>query len=251
MRLTTSDPNTAYGTTVAVTGALMVLVLVGWAASIGSDAVLSGDGPRRSQQTLSPSSGTADTDPPGPSPREGEGRASSDESTETPLMVKAIPYAFMAVALVCLTVMLWMLHQMRSNRGRSLIRRRDEAEFASLGERDAPGMAETFVEGGPAQRRLLLDATPRNGIVECWERFENQAAGAGARREPWETSTEFVERLLGGVGADADAVHGLAAAFRSARFSGHPVTEEDRAEAIRHLDRIHRSLSGRMTGTSR
>ena len=62
---------------------------------------------------------------------------------------------------------------------------------------------------------------------------------AGVERRPWQTSSEFVLRVLDLVGADRGAVAGLADLYREARFSDHPITEEHRRQALTALDVIH------------
>jgi hypothetical protein len=92
------------------------------------------------------------------------------------------------------------------------------------------------------QRRLLLEGSPRNAIVECWHRFEEQAADAGLERHAWETSSEFTLRMLDLVAADSSAVAELAVLYREARFSTHPLDEGTRARAVADLDAIHAGL---------
>ena len=104
-------------------------------------------------------------------------------------------------------------------------------------------------EGASAQRALLSAGTPRNAIVEVWNRFEALAAKAGASRRPWETSSEFTLRVLEAVDADSSAVAQLAGLYREARFSDHELTEEHRAAAVAALEVIHAGLAaGRRAG---
>lgn len=92
------------------------------------------------------------------------------------------------------------------------------------------------------QFELLLGGSPRNAIVACWDRFEEQAERANVARRPWETASEFVLRLLDALNADDDAVHRLAGLYQEARFSVHPVEEDSRHAAIEALEAIHDSL---------
>ena len=106
-------------------------------------------------------------------------------------------------------------------------------------------LAQEMAAGASAQRDLLLTGEPRNAVVAAWSRFEEQASRAGIDRSRWETSTEFVLRLLEAVHADDVAVSRLASLYHEARFSTHELGEPDRSEAIAALDRIHRSLRPR------
>jgi len=109
-------------------------------------------------------------------------------------------------------------------------------------------VAEAMARDAGAQRALLLGGTPRNGIVACWHRFEEQAGEAGVVREDWETSAEFTLRVLDLVDADSAPVARLGRLYREARFSDHPIDEEARAAALAALDDIHARLFAR-TGT--
>jgi len=127
-------------------------------------------------------------------------------------------------------------------RRRGLRRREPEVEV-DFDVIEAPrAVAEAMSRDAAEQRLLLLDGDPRNGIVECWNRFEVQAASAGVARRAWETAAEYTLRILDLVDADEGAVSALAARFREARFSEHDVTEEDRQQAVKALDRIHATL---------
>jgi hypothetical protein len=94
-----------------------------------------------------------------------------------------------------------------------------------------------------------LGGEPRNAIVACWERFEEQAERVGLARKPWETSSEFTMRLLDVVSADPPAVSQLAVLYREARFSQHEITEANRQEALAALGLIRETIgSGRVVG---
>jgi len=104
-------------------------------------------------------------------------------------------------------------------------------------------VSSALVEDAAQQDAALREGSPRNGIVAAWLRFEQQAAGAGAPREDWETSSEFTLRFLGSVRADPEATARLAGLYRVARFSDHPVSEDDRAAAAEALRGIRDGLA--------
>lgn len=95
------------------------------------------------------------------------------------------------------------------------------------------------------QLALLLAGTPRNAIVACWDRFEEQAERVGLARQPWETSSEFTLRLLDFVSADGGAVARLELLYHEARFSEHVIDEDRRGQAVEALEAIHASLPAR------
>jgi hypothetical protein len=74
---------------------------------------------------------------------------------------------------------------------------------------DPEPLLEEIRQDADEQYELLLGGHPRNAIVACWDRFEEQAERVHASRRAWETSSEFTLRLLEAVSADADAVSRL------------------------------------------
>ncbi len=94
-----------------------------------------------------------------------------------------------------------------------------------------------------ARRELLARGEPRNAVVACWVDLEESAAATGLPRRPAETSTEYLARVLATWQVDPAALTDLAALFREARFSDHPVGEPHRARALADLDRLHTDLA--------
>jgi Domain of unknown function (DUF4129) len=107
---------------------------------------------------------------------------------------------------------------------------------------DPEPLLEEMRQDADEQFALLFGGHPRNAIVACWDRFEEQAERVNASRKPWETSSEFILRLLDLVSADAEAVSRLEALYREARFSEHEIDEARREAAVEALRAIHASL---------
>lgn len=219
-------------------GALLVVLLVTWAASIGPSEVLRGTGPTPSTPTVSvtqsaPAAAPGSQKPPPPQPN-------NKDLLHVVAIVLNIATAVLAVVLLVQLVR-WARRARRIHRLR-LARR------AALGDDEfeviEPGVAvaRELLADADAQRDLLTDGTPRNAVVSCWCRFETSAAAAGLERQPWETSSEFTLRVLDLVEADTVAVSRLGGLYREARFSEHELTEDDRAEALAALDEIHRTI---------
>lgn len=222
-------------------GVVLVTALVTWAASIGTSGVLRGDGPAAVRAT------TVETSE--PTPVDGidalqrqrerlEQQAGRDLS-----WVDALAVVMMVLAALVLLYLLW--RSLRTLWQNWDARRRpppaeESLDFDVLGEPEV--LAEAIQRDAAEQRRLLLGGSPRNGIVGCWHRFEVQAAEVGLARQEWETSSEFTLRMLDLVGADAHEVALLAALYREARFSEHPVDEDARARALAALDAVHAGL---------
>jgi hypothetical protein len=229
---------------VAVLGAAaLLLVLVTWAASIGPDRVVSGGHIERIRPD-EPSFSTETANPKDPLQE-----AREQKRGDPPGWLAAIAFA---VEIVTVGVLLFLVGRLLRKlrqvwRGRSRRRRPrrpEDVEFEVLGS--AAQVTEVMSEDAEEQRTLLaIGGEPRNAIVECWDRFEQQAVRAGVERRPWQTTAEFVLEVLDLVGADRGAVAGLADLYREARFSDHPMTDEHRRRALGALDVIHDSLRTR------
>jgi hypothetical protein len=220
--------------------ALLVVVLVTWAASIGPGGVLEGPGIEARRSTPSPTGSTLTASA---TPQTDVQRL--EETTPGPANPWLRTIAFLVeLATLCLVLFLlfrlaqWLREAYDARRRRD--ERPDEVAFDVI---EAPGLvAREILHDAEAQRRVLLAGAPGNAIIQCWERFEAQAATAGVSRQVWETSSEFTLRLLDLVAADDRAVSRLAGLYREARFSEHPMTEAHRAAALEALAVIHAGL---------
>lgn len=129
------------------------------------------------------------------------------------------------------------------NRPRLRWRRRwaGDADFDVLPDVHAD-LAAAVVDEAATQRAALNSGTPRNAIVRCWVRLERDVASVGLTRDPADTSVEFTERVLARYSVDPEAIRELAALYREARFSEHPLGESARRSALDALDRLHQAL---------
>lgn len=149
-----------------------------------------------------------------------------------------------AFALFVLWLLYWAARRLLE-RAKELRRRRKPkapapVDFDVLDDPDP--LVEEIRKDADEQFELLLGGRPRNAIVACWDRFEEQAERVNASRKPWETSSEFTLRLLDEVAADGGAVARLEALYREARFSEHEIDETRREAAVAALRAIHASL---------
>src|SRR5688572_9132174 len=221
----------------------LMLLLVTWAATIGPDEVVRGEGNPPNYETV-PISETADPVEP-PSNRGSLGSGDQDLLLTIVSIVATVLGAVVMLAVV-LSVLRWLLA-----RDWRWHRREPEPEEIEFDPLDAPAeVARTMVARAREQRAVLAEGTPRNAIVACWHQFEEQAATAGVRRQTWETSSEFTLRVLDRLAADSAAVTTLAELYRAARHSTHEITESDRVEAQVALDLVHRSLGRSVGGVS-
>lgn len=93
--------------------------------------------------------------------------------------------------------------------------------------------------------RTIGEGSPRNAIVAAWVRLERAVENDRFPHKPEETPSELVERALSSYRLDGEAIRRLAALYREARFSVHPVTEEHRLEAADCLRRLLATLGSR------
>lgn len=223
---------------------LVVVLLATWAASIGADGVLQGDG--------NPADRASESTPPAvPTPTPSEAAEPQPSESEQP--VKRLPDWLRVVAVLAQIatagVALYLVYLLLRRIRRAWVSRRRRPGRAADVDFEVLDVAEEaaaeMVRDADDQRALLLEGEPRNAIVECWHRFELQARRAGVAREEWETSSEFTMRLLDLVVADQAAVSSLAQLYREARFSDHLVGEDGRRRALTALDEIHAGLGRR------
>lgn len=85
----------------------------------------------------------------------------------------------------------------------------------------------------------LDEGSVRNAVVAAWIRLERHVERAGTVRHPEDTPAEFVARASAAL--DPTALTQLADLYREARFSQHPIGEEQRDAAraclVRLIDR--------------
>ena len=178
-------------------------------------------------------------------PRPGRNGIPRKEDFQSTPFFEAIGWAVRALALVCVLWLLYLgcralMRYLAERTPRAKPQRPDHVDFDVLD--DPEPLIEEMREDADEQFELLLGGHPRNAIVACWDRFEEQAERVHAARRPWETSSEFTLRLLDAVSADVDAVSRLEALYREARFSEHEIDESHRQAAVEALRAIHASL---------
>ncbi len=232
---------TAAVAVLAATVTVLVLVVSVWAATAGPDDPMRGNGSPPERVSAPPPTLEETADP--------DGRPSDDMPPDErgSLITTILGSVVLAVAVLVALGLLWLLgNALWRARGVRLHRRHREPEPPPLDPVTA--VARVMVADAAEQEDLLTSGTPRNAVVQCWHRFELQAARAGVPREQWETSAEFTLRLLELVEADAHSVARLSELYREARFSEHEVGEEARAAALETLRAIHRDLRTLLSG---
>ncbi|MGZ4448929.1 MAG: DUF4129 domain-containing protein [Nocardioides sp.] len=228
----------------AVLGCVLVVVALGsWAATVGPSGVVNGPGPTVHRIAPRPTSASASPTTevmPGTT----EPAPTGEETTAQRLVGALLRVLAVAVVVVVLGLALRLL--LAAYAAWSLRRRPPPAAppEVAFDVVETPRRLEGLLQAGATEQRALLeDGSPRNAIVACWARFEEQAGEAGLRRHSWETSAEFTLRVLDLVVTGSHAATVLAGLYREARFSDHPLTEEHRQEALAALDALHAELA--------
>jgi uncharacterized protein DUF4129 len=108
----------------------------------------------------------------------------------------------------------------------------------------APRTAEELVAALDAGLEELSDADrdPRRAVIACWVRLEQAAAAAGTPRNPGDSPTDLVGRLLAEQQVDARVLAALLEVYRQARYATHTVDDQMRVQARSALQRLRTDL---------
>lgn len=204
---------------------VVALVVVGflvliWGAGADTSVV------RRPSSTLdlSPPQGSAPSPSLTPTPRPTQSQGSQDRTIDVDWIL--------LIGICVLLVVIGMLV-------RWLLTREDD----SILRIEAQDALDTLVEATATDpARLRTEGDPRNAVVACWVALEDGVARAGLERSPAETSLDLATRVLARWQVDPEATATLAGLYREARFSRHPVTEQERDRAVSALQRINTGL---------
>jgi hypothetical protein len=90
---------------------------------------------------------------------------------------------------------------------------------------------------------LESEPDPRRAVERAYTRMEGSLGEVELSRAPDETPTEFTARVLRVLGASAAAASDLTGLFEVARFSDHPMDEDDRRRAIASVRRVESELA--------
>lgn len=218
-------------------GVVVVLLFVALAARAGPSGIIHGTGHDAVFHAPVPTLTSA-------VPPAGRGRGRSGPPAQTPWWVHAILIGFGLIA--CSLVLLaafsafGILSRLSVPRRRRRTQEEEEPDVDWL--EDPVAAAEVIRRGSDLREQLLRTGPPRNAIVACWGRFEEQATEVGLAPRVWETPSEFTVRVLSALARDQDAVSLLERLYVEARFSRHEITEEHRERAIEAVRRVHGSL---------
>lgn len=181
--------------------------------------------------TLRPPTGTTGADPTGTTSRPGTGTAAPDDVNFELISI------FVLAALVALLITAIIAHR----------RRRQPGEFEP--DEEPPGRTPSPLEVATREALAAVDeraVDPRGAIIRCYAAMERALADRPqAAPTPADTPSDVLKRATeaGAVRTEAGAT--LVELFTEARYSGHSMTEDDRAAAAAALRAILQDLKGR------
>ncbi len=109
----------------------------------------------------------------------------------------------------------------------------------------AATMEEDVAESiGDAIDDLEAEPDPRRAVIAAYARMEGVFGRHGLRRDPSETPTEYLRRILLGLTSQTDAVRTLTGLFEQAKFSAHSIDGRMKQDAIDALRMIRDDLVG-------
>ncbi|HEX8094735.1 DUF4129 domain-containing protein [Jatrophihabitans sp.] len=130
---------------------------------------------------------------------------------------------------------------LRIRRRRSAIRRPVEFAPDDLATQVARTLDSTMSQ--------LAGGQIRDGVILCWHRLEQTAEAAGLRRSPADTSSELADRLLATLPLSEAPLNRLAALYREARFSSHPIPAAAVVQARADLAQLRSELEAASSST--
>jgi uncharacterized protein DUF4129 len=226
---------TAAPTALLPIGVLLGLLVLVWAATTGPVRMLRDSGRRYVFEPPTPTASPSDGSTPAGSLRE----VTKDIKPIADLSWLGDLIATGALLLFCIAVLLglrWLwLHRWHPPE------QPEEVPFDVLPAQ----VAASISNDRAAQLEAVAEGAPRNGIVACWLRLQASVEEAGVPPRRSDTSAEFVQRVLRSLDLDPRAVATLAALYREARFSEHPVGEDARTAARAALESLHDDLAAR------
>jgi hypothetical protein len=124
----------------------------------------------------------------------------------------------------------------------TMYRRRRSAAPVFAGPEPVPAaepLAGALAAGAQALRE---DPDPRAAIIACYAAMERSLAEAGSPAEAADTPAEVLARATAGGLVRSSCASTLTGLFRRARYSSHPMTEDDRAAAMAALAEVRANL---------
>ena len=166
---------------------------------------------------------------------DGKKLSSGVPGQDQPLFVTVMTWAFkVALALVVLAVVVAGARALRE----WWQNRNTPAEAVPAGS----VLPDAVLRGAEEGEELLATGTPANAVVAAWVALESAVRSVGIRDDGALTSAELVTTVLRSYSVEREPLDTLAALYREARFSTHPVGEDMRTRARQALQQVQSDL---------
>jgi hypothetical protein len=212
-------------------GTAATLLLAAWVSAAGPVGVFA-------RQDFSGNEAKAPGEDFGPGPiasATNQGLERADVRVSDPFLVDLVVFALKAVLAAVVVIVLVAVG--RALRERWLGR---QQETDHQGAVDV--LPEALLEGAREGEQLIARGTPGNAVIAAWVALEDAVRSAGVRDDDARTSAELVTTVLRSYRVERAPLDTLAALYREARFSRHPITEEQRTSAREALVQVQSEL---------
>ena len=221
----------------------MTLLLAAWVSATGPVAIFA-----RRDLTTSPAKARGIDYGVDSGTSEGQKLSSLRPSASQPFIVDLVSWvAKVALALIVLAVLVAVVRELR----RWWATREAPQETVA----DDVLVPEVLLRGAREGEELLAVGTPANAVVAAWVALEAGVRAVGVRDDATRTSEELVTAVLRSYSVDRGPLDALAALYREARFSTHPIGEDMRDRAREALQQVQVELrratpKGQRSGTA-
>jgi hypothetical protein len=168
-------------------------------------------------------------------PRRGNGLNGADVRHSDPWIVNLVEVAMKLVLVVVVVIVLVAI-------GRALLDRWGARAVTEDPEGAVDVVPEVLLEAALEGERQLSRGTPANAVIAAWVALEDACRSAGVRDDDSRTAAELVTAVLRSRRVDRAPLDTLASLYREARFSTHPIGEEQRTTARESLVQVQSDL---------
>jgi hypothetical protein len=218
------------GVTLGV-GAAATLLLAAWVSAAGPVGVFA----RQEFSGKESSEPGKDFGPGAIFSAKGRGLKGADVRHSDPWIVNLVELAMKLVLAVVVVVVLVAI-------GRALLDRWRTREVSEDQVAAVDVVPEALLEAALEGERQLSRGTPANAVIAAWVALEEACRAAGVRDDDSRTAAELVTAVLRSHRVDRAPLDTLAALYREARFSTHPIGEDQRTTAREALVQVQADL---------
>ena len=214
-----------------VTGTAAALLLAAWVSGAGSISAFTTPG-------LSPPTDKEFGEIVDPGTRDlvkgrgGRGRTVDDNE----LVANVVAWTLRALLVVIVVVAALLVV-------RAVVRRLHPHPVTHKDEVEGPMLPDVLLAGVRASEAQLDRGTSGEAVINAWLTLERTAVAIGVDDDRSRTPAELVATLLAGQDVDRTAIERLAELYREARFSTHPVREDQREAAREALRTVREDLT--------